>query len=188
MDKFVLSLCGLWFWLTRKYRTTLYSHAAGSLNSACDYLTSDFYNRASTRDRGFLLPHQAEALAILQRHAGLVAATSRRFSSLVECCKFVTEELAEPQAIPETPLIPASQRVVFPPSATATAKGAAEPAPVLASFAAFWSSEGVGTPGRFRPTAFSHATIVRAFTRGGDSRSHLPASPSEISSLPKPSF
>jgi len=96
MEKLVLKLCGLWFWLTRKYRATRYSEVAGTLNSAWSYLSSDYTTRASTRDRGFLLPEQAEALTILQRHLALVDRTSRRFDSLSECCKFVAEELAEP--------------------------------------------------------------------------------------------
>ncbi|HEX9201155.1 MAG TPA: hypothetical protein VF865_16465 [Acidobacteriaceae bacterium] len=95
MDTLILNLCGLWFWLTRKYRATQYSEVAGTLNSARVYLWSDYATRASTRDRGSLLPHQLEALTILERHGTLVSETSRRFESLSDCCKFVAEELSE---------------------------------------------------------------------------------------------
>lgn len=97
MENFVVSLYGLWFWLTRKYRTTCYSEVAHSLTSARTYLFSEFATRASTRDRGFLLPHQVEALTILDRQADLVARTTHRFETISDCRKFVTEELAEPR-------------------------------------------------------------------------------------------
>ncbi len=96
MENLVLSLYGLWFWLTRKYRAAVYNDVANSLYSARIYLLSDYANRASTRDRGFLLADQVEALNILDRHVALVADTTRRFDSLSECRKFVAEELTEP--------------------------------------------------------------------------------------------
>ncbi len=97
METLILNLYGLWFWLTRKYRSTQYSEVAGTLNSARVYLWSDYANRASTRDRGTMLPHHVEALTILERHGALVSNASQRFGSLSECCKFVAEELAQPQ-------------------------------------------------------------------------------------------
>src|SRR5579872_4687166 len=100
METFVLTLYGLWFWLTRDYRATHYSEAASTLNSARAYLFSDFSGRASTRDRGTLLPHQMEALAILEQHGALVDRTSRRFTSLSECCRFVTAERTQPEPLP----------------------------------------------------------------------------------------
>lgn len=96
MENVVLSLYGLWFWLTRKYRAAVYHDVANQLHSARIYLYSDYATRASTRDRGFLLPDQIEALNILDRHVALVANTTQRFDSLSECRKFVAEELAEP--------------------------------------------------------------------------------------------
>src|ERR1039457_6804120 len=57
MENLVYSLYGLWFWLTRKYRATVYTEVAQTLDSA---------------------------------------RTSRRFDSLRECRKFVTEALADP--------------------------------------------------------------------------------------------
>jgi hypothetical protein len=96
METLVLSLYGLWFWLTRKYRAAAYNEVAETLDSARTYLIADSANRASTRARGFLLPDQEEALRILDRHTALVARTSRRFDSLRECRKFVAEELATP--------------------------------------------------------------------------------------------
>jgi len=103
METFVLNLYGLWFWLTRNYRETHYSEAASTLNSARAHLFRDFTSRASTRDRGTLLPHQVEALTILERHGALAADASRRFTSLAECCRFVTEELTQPAPMPEMP-------------------------------------------------------------------------------------
>jgi hypothetical protein len=97
MENFVLSLYGLWFWITRKYRATCYTEVAHTLNSARTYLSTDFAARASTSDRGALLPHQAEALTILERQADFVARTSHRFNSISECRKFVTEELTQPR-------------------------------------------------------------------------------------------
>ena len=95
METLVLNLYGLWFWLTREYRSAHYSEAADTLNSARAYLLGDFCSRASTRDRGSLLPHQIEALAILEQHSTHVERTSRRFATLSECCRFVTEELTQ---------------------------------------------------------------------------------------------
>jgi hypothetical protein len=96
MEKLVLNLCGLWFWLTRKSRTNRYSEVANSLTSARLYLFSDYTSRASTRDRGRLLPHHIEALTILERHIAFTYNTAHRFDTLDECCKFVTEELTQP--------------------------------------------------------------------------------------------
>lgn len=97
METLVLNLYGLWFWLTRKYRATQYSEVAGTLSSARVYLWNDYATRASARDRGSLLPHQVEALTILDRHGAVVSRNSRRFNSLSNCCKFVAEELTQPQ-------------------------------------------------------------------------------------------
>jgi hypothetical protein len=96
METLVLSLYGLWFWLTRKYRAAVYTEVAQTLDSARAYLITDYTSRASTRDRGSLLPAQVEALTILGRHGAFAARTSRRFDSLTECRKFVAEELANP--------------------------------------------------------------------------------------------
>lgn len=97
METLVLNLCGFWLWLTRKSRTYKYREIAHTLVSARTYLWSDYSNRASTRDRGFLLPEHTEALTILERQAALAAQTSRRFRSLTECRKLVIEELSRPQ-------------------------------------------------------------------------------------------
>jgi hypothetical protein len=96
MERLVLYLCGLWFWMTRKYRTSRYQQVAELLDSAKLYLISDFNGRASTRDRGFLLPDQVEALRILEQRSSFLSQTSSRFQSLSECVRLVTEELIEP--------------------------------------------------------------------------------------------
>ena len=102
METIILSVYGLWFWLTRSYRASHYSKAASTLSSARSYLWRDFANRASTRDRGTLLPHQVEALDILERHSTLACRTSSRFESLSDCCRFITEELTRPpEGLPE---------------------------------------------------------------------------------------
>jgi hypothetical protein len=95
MERLVLFLCGLWLWLTRKRRADRYTQVAGTLHSAHLYLWSDYVNRASTRDRGALLPDQIEALTILERQVALAAHTSRRFATLGECCRLATEELTQ---------------------------------------------------------------------------------------------
>jgi hypothetical protein len=97
MERLVLFLCGLWLWLTRKRRATRYTEVAGTLHSARLYLWSDYANRASTRDRGALLPDQLEALSILERQVSLATEMSQRFSTLTECCRLVTEELTQTQ-------------------------------------------------------------------------------------------
>ena len=96
MENLVLNLCGFWLWLTRKSRSSRYTEVADTLTSARTYLWTDYANRASTRDRGSLLPEHVEALRILERQATLVAQTSRRFDSLSECRKLMTEELMQP--------------------------------------------------------------------------------------------
>jgi hypothetical protein len=96
METLVLNLCGFWLWVTRKSRTSRYTEVADTLTSAHTYLWSDYATRASTLERGFLLPEHAEALTILERQATLVTQTSHRFDSLSECRKLITEELADP--------------------------------------------------------------------------------------------
>ncbi len=98
MERTVLFLYGCWLWLTRKRRTLRYRQIASSLHSASVYLSSDFAGRASTRDRGFLLPDQVEALSILQQQSTRAFQTSRRLDSLLECYRFATEELGPPPA------------------------------------------------------------------------------------------
>ena len=112
METLVLSLYGLWFWMTRDYRASRYREAASTLNSARSHLWNDFATRASTRDRGALLPHQVEALAILERHSALADRTSHRFNSLGNCVRFIFEELAQPRT--ELPAAtPASQTTLL---------------------------------------------------------------------------
>jgi hypothetical protein len=128
MERFVLTLYGLWFWLTRDYRATHYCEAASTLHSAHAYLLKDFANRASTRDRGTLLPHQMEALAILEQHGTLIDRTSRRFASLSECCRFVTEELTQPEPLPAMRSYGLVPSVLFlTPSASGVTTGVAAP-------------------------------------------------------------
>jgi hypothetical protein len=97
METVVLYLCGIWLWLTRRRRTSRYSEVADTLHSARTYLWTDYATRASTLDRGSLLPEQHEALIILERQAALVVLTSRRFASLSECRKLISEEFTQPQ-------------------------------------------------------------------------------------------
>jgi hypothetical protein len=97
METIVLNLCGFWLWLTRKQRTSRYSEVAHILHSARTYLWADYATRASTLDRGALLPEHSEALVILERQAALVAHTSNRFATISECRKLISEEFSESQ-------------------------------------------------------------------------------------------
>ncbi len=119
METIVLHICGLWFWLTRKFRMEAYAEAAETLKAARAYLVNDFAARASTRDRGHLLPDQVEALAMLERHRKFSLRTVRRLESLVECCRFVTEELTGAPARPVPILLPS--RAAFTPVAVRAA-------------------------------------------------------------------
>lgn len=96
MDRLVIYLCGLWFWITPRHQASRYRQAAEFLNSAKLYLLSDFNTRWSTRDRGFLLPPQVEALRILEQLQSLASQPPSRLQSLSECVQLVSEELLEP--------------------------------------------------------------------------------------------
>ena len=125
METAILHLCGLWFWLTRSFRMDSYREASETLQDARAYLANDFAARASTRDRGGLLPDQIEALALLERHGKLAARTIRRFESLSECCHFVIEELTGAPAGPGPIALPS--RDAFTPVAIRTALTALVP-------------------------------------------------------------
>src|SRR5438270_9186395 len=112
MDKIVLSICGMWFWLTRRRRVNAYSEAAATLELAHAYLVRDFSSRASTRDRGLLLPEQREALSILQNHAIDTYVAATRFASLGECCRFVADELAHFTPAPSPAPVAVTPRLV----------------------------------------------------------------------------
>ena len=135
MEKVVLLLCGVWFWLTRKYRAKQYREAAEVLNAAHDSLEEDLWSWWSTRDRGYVLPNQAEALSILKHYSALTIDTAKRFDSLLECCRFVAEELAAvPARVARQPQVaPALQPLPLP----------VAPIPV-ATFQFFWNSERSG--------------------------------------------
>lgn len=113
METMVLYLCGFWFWLTRSFRMESYGEAAETLRAARAYLVHDFAQRASTRDRGGLLPEQTEALAMLDRHSRFARRSARRFESLAECYRFVVEELTGAPARPVPILLP-SRRAFTP--------------------------------------------------------------------------
>jgi hypothetical protein len=137
MEKLILFLCGFWFWLTRRYRALQYREAAELLLSAHDALASDLYSRWSTRDRGFLLPQQAEALSILKHHSDWTIDTANRFDSLIECCRFVTEELTGMARQPVSQAQPAS-----------ATHPALVPAAAGATFRFFWNAEASGAAAR----------------------------------------
>ena len=145
MEKLILSLCGFWFWLTRKYRATQYREAAEVLEAAYDSLAEDLYSRWSTRDRGYILPFQAEALYLLRRHSALTTDTANRFESLLECCRFVTEELTGLKA--EHVLVPQSKPSLQPAFVPAAI-------PPAARFRFFWNADSSGAaPRPFPPIA-----------------------------------
>ena len=93
MDRLAFALAGIWFWLTRRRRIEVYTEAARTLELAHAYLLHDFASRASTSDRGSLLPHQAEALTLLERHATTTYMTVTRIADFGRCRRFVAEEL-----------------------------------------------------------------------------------------------
>jgi hypothetical protein len=95
MERLVVYVYGLWFWLTRAWRVVVYSEAAATLELAHARLLQDYLSYASTRDRGMLLPFHHEALGILQHHAVNTYVTATRFATLRECCKYVSEELRQ---------------------------------------------------------------------------------------------
>jgi hypothetical protein len=139
MEKLVYSIYGFWFWLTRKYRSAVYTEAATALAEAREYLWNDYATRASTVDRGWMLPEHLEALQVLDRHSALAARTSSRFESLTECTRFITEELAEMPAqnpVPATGLAVAESAPL--PSA------AKQTLPSFASLADFLTSDEAG--------------------------------------------
>ena len=156
MERLIFSLYGFWFWLTRKYRAARYGEAADTLKDARLYLLNDFTTRASTRDRGYMLAHQVEALALLERHSSFASQTSRRFASLNQCCKFIVEELAEPQtaqAVPQPAPLPHEPRPSFwAPIAASLGRfvsASLKPLPTLLSFLA---SDTAGAIGDLRQT------------------------------------
>ena len=125
METIVLYLCGLWFWLTRRFRMDSYREASEILDAARAYLAHDFAARASTRDRGGLLTDQIEALTLLERHGKVAARTVDRLGSLGECCRFVIEELTGAPARPAPIVLPT--RDTFTPVAMRTALTALMP-------------------------------------------------------------
>jgi hypothetical protein len=143
-------MCGFWFWLTRRYRVCAYSQAAGSLYSAHAYLVADFLRRASTQDRGALVPHQLEALDILQQYGTETYVIATRFASLRECCRYFADELTRQYAPAPKPaaqphrspahLRPVHVRLNFGPLVRFWLRLTLHTSP-LTSFAAFWNSE-----------------------------------------------
>ena len=91
METIILHIYGLWFWMTRRFRMESYQGAAEFLEAAYAHLEQDFLARASTLERGHLLPDQIEALALLERHSTIAERTAYRLGSLAECCRFVIE-------------------------------------------------------------------------------------------------
>lgn len=125
METTILYLYGLWFWLTRKFRMESYAEAAEVLDAARAHLEHDFAARASTRDRGHLLPDQIEALALLEERGTFAARTAFRLKSLSECCRFVIEELTGTPASPAVIALPS--RETFAPAAVRNALTALVP-------------------------------------------------------------
>ena len=95
MGQVVAYLCGVWFWLTRRWRIDVYRSAAETLELAHAYLVRDFAAHASTRDRGVLSPQQNEALMLLQKHAVQTYVNATRLAKFGECCRFVAGEMRQ---------------------------------------------------------------------------------------------
>ncbi|HEX3569671.1 MAG TPA: hypothetical protein VHU44_02495 [Acidobacteriaceae bacterium] len=177
MDKIVLSICGLWFWMTRRRRVTAYSDAAATLELAHAYLLRDFYCRASTRDRGILLPHQTEALSILQNHAIDTYVAATRFSSLGECYRLVTDELSRFNSPPVRPTPVPVPSVSMDPPKPAVVRIRFAPARIFR-----FDILGIGrVPGlsRFLSAEGSGAPWKRSAWRAHDAEPPLRAAPAE---------
>jgi hypothetical protein len=106
---------------------------------------------------------------MLERHSALVSRTSRRFASLSECCKFVTEELtglpSQPASQPQPRAVPSP--VIFTPAASRVVqKILARPNSPLSSFVSFWNSDDTGDVAGLRRAHLFRWTIKRAFARG----------------------
>jgi hypothetical protein len=116
MERIVLTLCGLWVWMTRRRRIAAYIAAAKTLEFAHAHLLHDFSSRASTSDRGTLVPHQIEALALLEKHATGTYIAVEQLSNLGRCCRFVAEELRERTQAPalHPAAVPAAAPLRFP--------------------------------------------------------------------------
>ena len=95
MGQVVAYLCGIWFWLTRRWRIDVYCAAAETLELAHGYLVRDFAAHASNRDRGNLSPQQSEALALLERHAIQTYDNAKRLAKFTDCCRYVVAEMRE---------------------------------------------------------------------------------------------
>ena len=111
MNRIVFALCGIWVWLTRRRRMEVYAEAAKTLELAHAALLREFASRASTSDRGGLLPQQQEALELLERHATMTYMAVTRFPSLRWCLSFVAEELGRLVPPPATPAVRPALRV-----------------------------------------------------------------------------
>jgi hypothetical protein len=116
MNSIVFTMCGVWFWLTRRRRIRDYSSAAYSLTLAHAHLLNDFRTRASIREHGNLLPDQLEALNILEAHAASTYLWATRFDSLRQCCRYIAEELTPAIVAPAPARRP---RLVLAPSRSA---------------------------------------------------------------------
>jgi hypothetical protein len=117
MERLVLFLCGVWFWLTRNERSAPYKESAETLTAARDYLWTEYNSRASTQERGFLLIDQVEALTILERRGSEAAQTARRFESVMECYRMVLEDLATQSSFaPEAEMASFAKRLVAVPA------------------------------------------------------------------------
>jgi hypothetical protein len=114
MERLVLALCGIWVWMTRRRRIVAYIAAAKTLEFAHAHLLHDFSSRASTSDRGTLLPHQMQALSLLENHATETYMAVAHLSTLGPCCRFVAEELRERTQAPVLHPAPVRTALRFP--------------------------------------------------------------------------
>jgi hypothetical protein len=110
-----------------------------------------------------MLSHQVEALDLLERHRAFIAQTSRRFVSLGECCRFIAEELTQPQAAieinPPAPQVPLPAEPLFAPIARRAAALLPAGFSSLSSASSFWSSESSGAIGDLRRARWGMRTV-----------------------------
>jgi hypothetical protein len=110
-----------------------------------------------------MLSHQVEALDLLERHSAFIAQTSRRFASLSECCRFITEELTQPQAAIEinspASQVPLPAEPFFAPIAGRVTAVVTAGFSSLSSLSSLWSSESSGTIGDLRRSRWGMTTV-----------------------------
>jgi hypothetical protein len=62
MEKIVLAMCNLWYYIRRRHYRLKLRQSQRKLRHEHTKLENDYFTRASTLDRGYLLPDQEDHL------------------------------------------------------------------------------------------------------------------------------